>query len=62
MFNEEKTKGDVHNEIENYSLEFIKSQVIYYKKHLFSGTHTDRNMIAGLLHKYEAELRRRERC
>lgn len=40
------------------SKEFIESQVSYYRRHLGCGNFHDRNMIVGLLHYYESELRK----
>jgi hypothetical protein len=37
---------------------FIESQIAYYRRHLGCGNFHDRNMIVGLLHYYEAELRK----
>jgi hypothetical protein len=40
------------------SKQFIESQITYYRKNLRCGHPRDWNMIVGLLHYYEAELRK----
>lgn len=40
------------------SREFILSQISYYSRHLGWGCFRERNMIVGLLHYYESELRK----
>lgn len=40
------------------SKEFIQSQIDYYRKNLRCGPSRDWGMIVGLLHYYEAELRK----
>ena len=39
-------------------IEFLESQVAYYKSKLGCGNFHDKNMIVGLYHKYQAELRK----
>lgn len=43
-------------------IEFVRSQVEYYRKHLRSGASHDRHLIDGLYLRYSQELRELEKA
>jgi len=45
--------------IKDGSDNFIDTQISYYRKHLGSGSDSDRNLISGLLSQFESEQRKR---
>ena len=44
-----------------HSLEFLQSQVDYYRKHMLSGSHTDRLLINGCYNTYSKLLREKQK-
>ena len=53
--------ADVGENVQKHSVEFLQSQVDYYRKHMLSGNYTDRLLIEGCYNTYSKLLRENQK-